>query len=101
VVAAADFNGDGHPDYLVYNARTQQTGIYYLDNNVYAGSAWGPTLPPVFTLVGAADFNRDAKPDYLLYDVNTQQTGIYYLNNNVYISSAWGPTVSGWSLFGP
>jgi hypothetical protein len=36
---------------------------------------WGPTLPPVWTLVGAADFSGDGKADYLLYNVNTQQTG--------------------------
>jgi hypothetical protein len=100
-VAAADFNGDNNPDYLLYNGNTRQTAIYYLNNSVYAGSAYGPALPAVWTLVGAADFNGDGNPDYLLYNVYTQQTGIYYLNNNVYVSSAWGPTVSVWSLFGP
>jgi hypothetical protein len=81
---------------------TQQTAIYYLNNNVYVSSGYGPTLPPVWTLVGAADFNGDGNPDYLLYNVNTQQTGIYYLDNNVYIGAAWGPTLPpGWSFFGP
>ena len=96
-----DFSGEGSPDYVLQRASTHQTGIWYLDNNVYAGSAWGPTLPPGWELVAAADFNGDGKPDYLLYNVYTQQTGIYYLNNNVYVSAAWGPTVSVWSLFGP
>jgi hypothetical protein len=29
----ADFNGDGKADYLLYNVNTQQTGLYYLNNN--------------------------------------------------------------------
>jgi hypothetical protein len=30
---------------------TRQTGIYYLNNSVYAGSAYGPTLPAGWSLV--------------------------------------------------
>ena len=47
----ADFNGDGKPDYLLYKAATRQTAICYLNNNVYARSAWGPTLPVGSSLV--------------------------------------------------
>jgi hypothetical protein len=105
LVAAADFNGNGNPDYLLYNVNTRQTAIYYLNNNVYVSFAFGPTLPPGWTgweLVAAADFNGNGSPDYLLYKVNTQETVIYYLNNNVYASSAYGPTLpAGWSFFGP
>ena len=35
--AAADFNGDSNPDYVLYNASTRQTAIWYLNNNVYVG----------------------------------------------------------------
>jgi hypothetical protein len=42
--AVTDFNGDGHPDWVVRNARTRETGIWYLNNNVFVGSADGPTL---------------------------------------------------------
>ena len=28
-----------------YNASTQQTKIWYMNNNVYAGGAYGPILP--------------------------------------------------------
>jgi hypothetical protein len=31
---------------------TQQTGIYYLEDNIYIGAAWGPTLLPGWSLFG-------------------------------------------------
>ena len=41
----SDFNGDGHPDYVLANASTGQTAIWYLNNNVLIRGAFGPTLP--------------------------------------------------------
>ena len=66
LVATGDFNGDGYPDYVLYNASTHQTAIWYLNNNVYVGGGYGPTLPVDWSLVGVADFNRDGHPDYVL-----------------------------------
>ena len=43
--AVSDFNSDGKPDYVLYNAGTQQTAVWYLNNNVYIGGAFTPTLP--------------------------------------------------------
>jgi hypothetical protein len=51
-VAAADFNGDGHPDYVLYKASTRQTAIWHLNNNVFVNAASGPTLPAGWSLVG-------------------------------------------------
>src|SRR5258707_1179626 len=97
-----DFNGDGKPDYLLYNPTTQQTAIWYLNNEVLIGHAFGPTLWYGWSLVGVADFNGDGKPDYLLYNPTTQQTAISYLNNEVLIGHAFGPPPwYGWSLVGP
>ena len=94
---AADFNGDGYPDYVLYNPSTRQTAIWYLNNNVFIHSAYAPTLPGGWNLIAAADFNGDGKPDYLLFNPTSHQTAIWYLNNNVYMSSAYGPTIpSGW-----
>ena len=47
----ADFNGDGHPDYVLYNSTTQRTVIWYLNNNVLLSGAFGPTLPAGWRLV--------------------------------------------------
>jgi hypothetical protein len=94
-----DFNNDGHPDYLLYNSSTQQTGIEYLNNNVLIGAAFGPTLPGGWSVVAVADFNRDGHPDYLLFNATTRATVIWYMNNNVHTSGATGPTLpGGWSV---
>jgi len=46
LVAVGDFNGDGKPDYLLQNfVGTQQTGIWYMNNNIFVGALNGPTLP--------------------------------------------------------
>ncbi len=96
---ANDFNGDGHPDYVLYNLVTQQTAIWYLNNNVFLSGRYGPTLPAGWQLAGVADFNGDGKPDYALANFDTRQTAIWYLNNNVFIRGAYGPTLpSGWFL---
>jgi hypothetical protein len=48
--AGTDFNADSHPDYVLYKASTRQTAIWYLNNNVFAGGAYGPTLPAGWSL---------------------------------------------------
>jgi len=96
-----DFNGDGHPDYVVQNANTRQTAIWYLNNNVYVGGAYGPTLVPGWTLRGLADFNRDSRSDYALFAPNTNQTALWYLSGPTYITGAYGPALpNGWELVG-
>jgi hypothetical protein len=51
VVGVADFDGNGSPDYVLYNAGTRQTAIWYLNNFQLIGDAFGPTLPGGWTLV--------------------------------------------------
>jgi len=52
LVATADFNGDGKPDYVLYNTATRQTAIWYLNNSVFISGVLGPTLPAGWSLVG-------------------------------------------------
>jgi hypothetical protein len=61
-VAAVDFDSDGDPAYVLYNVGTRQTAIWYLNNNLYASSAWGPTLPVGWSLV-APRATVDVNPD--------------------------------------
>ena len=82
-----DFNGDSKPDYVLYNAGTQQTTVWYLNNNVYVGGANTPTLPAGWIVVSAADFNRDGHPDYALFRPSTRQTVIWYFSGVTLIGS--------------
>jgi VCBS repeat protein len=94
-----DFNGDSKPDYVLYNVGTHQTAIWYLNNNVYVGGGFGPTLPNGWAVVGAADFDRDGHPDFALFNSSTRQTAIWYLSGRTFLRSAFGPTVpGGWAL---
>jgi hypothetical protein len=51
LVGVADFNGDGHPDYLLFNPSTLHTVIWYMNNNVHVTGASGPTLPAGWSVV--------------------------------------------------
>src|SRR5207253_1853205 len=55
--AISDFNGDGHPDYVLYNRFTRQTAIWYLNNNVFIGGRYGLTIPAGWSVVDVADFD--------------------------------------------
>ena len=97
----ADFNGDGHPDWVVRNAGTRQTGLWYLNNNVFVGAAYGPTLAAGWGLKTVADFNLDSHSDYGLFAPSTNQTAIWYLSGPTFIRGAYGPSLpSGWELVG-
>ena len=98
---STDFNHDGKTDLVLRNPGTRQTAIWYLNNNVYLGGAFGPTLPAGWSLIDIGDFNRDGRPDYSLFNAGTRHTAIWYLNNNAYLSGLYGPTLpAGWSLVG-
>src|SRR5882757_3236092 len=99
--AVADFNSDGHPDWVVRNAGTRQTALWYLNNNVLVGSAYGPTLAVGWRLRAVDDFNLDNHSDYGLFAPSTNQTAIWYLSGPTRIGSAYGPSLpSGWELVG-
>jgi len=45
LVATANFDRDGNPDYVLYNPASGETTIGYLTNNILVNAALGPTLP--------------------------------------------------------
>jgi hypothetical protein len=102
IAGVADFNGDGHPDYLLFNSSNGWTVIWYMNDSFRIGSAAGPTVPGGWSVVGAADFNGDGRPDYLLFNSSNGGTVIWYVNNYTHIGSAAGPTVpAGWRVAAP
>ena len=99
VGADSDFNGDYHPDYVLYHASSQRTAIWYLNNSVYLIARYGPALPPGWVLIDVANFPGDVHPDYVLSNPMTRQTAIWYLANNFYFRGVYGPTPpTGWQL---
>jgi len=101
-LSVADFDLDGHPDYLLLNSNTRQSVIWYLSGVTRTSIRSGPTIPAGLEVAGLADFDCNGTPDYLLYNSSTHQTAIWYLNNYQFIGSAAGPTLpSGWSLVAP
>jgi len=96
-----DFNGDGSPDFVLQQAITHETAIWYLNDNVFVGSAYGPTLPNTWTLTGAADFDQDGHSDYALIDPAANYTAIAYMSGPTLIGAAWAPILpGGWELVG-
>jgi hypothetical protein len=94
-----DVNGDGKPDFLLYNTNTRGTAAWYMNNNLRIDGASTPALPAGWILVSAADFNRDGHPDYALLKPSTRQTVVWYFSGVTRIGSASGPTPpSGWGL---
>ena len=96
---ATDFNNDGKADFVLYNASTRQTAVWYMNNRGHVGGSAGPILPSDWSLVSVADFNRDGNPDYLLYNATTRQTVIWYLSGATHFAANHGPTLpSSWEL---
>jgi hypothetical protein len=99
--AVSDFNGDGHPDYVLYAAGTRQTAIWYLNNNILTDGDLGPSLPDNWNLPATADFDRDGHTDYALFHSPTNFTAIAYMSGPTLIAAAWAPTLpDGWELVG-
>ena len=93
-----DFNGDGHPNYVL-RTNLNETAIWYLNNNPYLGRATGPPLSQYWDLIDVADFNGNGHPDYALFNWRTGETAIWYLNNNRFVSAKDGPKLpAGWAL---
>src|SRR6266508_2900810 len=101
LVAPYDFNHDLKPDFVLLNASTRQTAVWYMNNNIFAGSVLAPPLPAGWSIAGIADFNRDGKADYLLFNASTRQSAIWYLSGVTRIGAVYGPTIaSGYQLMG-
>ena len=88
-----DFNNDGKPDYVLFNAGSRRTAVWYLNNAAFLGGVYGPILPSGWTLIDAADFNRNGQRDFVLFNAANRRTSIWYLSGVTFVASAFGPAV--------
>jgi FG-GAP-like repeat/FG-GAP repeat len=95
-----DFNNDGHPDYLLYNASNRRTVVWYMNNNIHFASHNGPNHPSwPWVFVSAADFNGVGHPDWLLFDEAQGRTIIWYMIGATFLTGKYGPTLpGGWEV---
>jgi hypothetical protein len=96
-----DFNGDGHPDFVIRRNGAIETAIWYLNNNSLIGGDLGPAIPITWNVAGAADFDQDGHPDYALIYPAGNYTAIAYMSGPTLIGAAWAPTLpTGWEIMG-
>ena len=81
IVAAADFNQDGHPDLLWQAPSSGWAQIWYLGGpqGITIESAANLTLKNPWQIVGVADFNQDGHPDVVWQDPVHGTVQIWYL----------------------
>jgi hypothetical protein len=110
VVAARDFNDDGHPDVIWQNETTRQVAVWYMggiQGNVLLSRDWlggvGAVGVPGWMVAGAGDLNNDGHPDVLWQNDMTRQVVIWYMGGtegNVLQDWAWlsEAGVPGWKV---
>jgi uncharacterized protein YbdZ (MbtH family) len=87
--------------YVLYNAGTRQTAIWYLINNALVSSGYGPSLPAGWQVAGVATNGSPGLDLYYLFDSVTRQTAIWHFSGASLLANYPGPTLpSGWALAG-
>jgi hypothetical protein len=102
IVAAADFNQDGHPDILWEDPVSGWAQIWYLGGpqGITMSSAANLTLQNPWQIVGTGDFNQDGHPDVLWQDPVSGTVQIWYLTGALgnELLTAVNLTASTWNL---
>jgi predicted acyl esterase len=104
--AAADFDHDGIPDYVLYNTSNRATAVWYLTTDINGNfiintGVAGPTIAAGWLPFAVADFDHNNTPDYVLYNPTTRQTAVWYLDSSLnLLRGGYGPTITaGWLPF--
>lgn len=85
IVAAADFNRDGHPDIVWQDQGSGWAQIWYLGGpqGITFQSAANLTLRNPWRIVGSGDFNGDGYPDLLWQDPVKGTVQLWYLTGTL------------------
>jgi len=101
IVAAADIDGDTHPDLVWRNTVTGANVVWYLNGAVLINQANLPAVADAaWKIVGAADIDGDGHPDLVWRNTTTGANIVWYLSGTALISQASLPSVadSNWTL---
>jgi FG-GAP-like repeat len=109
IAAAADLNGDQHPDLIWQSDTTGQATIWYLGGTAgttLLSAAWLATNnAPGWNIVGLADFNGDGHRDVVWQNAATGRATVWFLGGSqgsTLLGATWLTLVdaTGWSIVG-
>jgi hypothetical protein len=103
-VGTGDFNGDGKPDLLWYNATTGDVYVWFMNGATLASGTYVYRgADPAWRLVGTGDFNRDGKPDVLWQHQTTGAVIVWYLDGTTLLDSPYlyHGGLPDWKVVGP
>lgn len=97
-VDAADFNGDGSQDWLMFNPPNRRFWVRLVDGTrVRVPWAGMRSIDPGWTVCGAGDFNRDGTPDVVVQRDSDKRVGGWYGVKRNMNTIEWGT----WFWIGP
>jgi len=99
--AKADFDSDGHGDFIWQNMQTGERVIWFLRNGQYQSYLGLPVIGSEWGIASAADFNADGHADLVWQNSQTGDRAIWFLRNGQYQSGLSLQRVSGeWQIAG-
>ncbi|HXI59802.1 MAG TPA: FG-GAP-like repeat-containing protein [Polyangia bacterium] len=105
IKSTGDFDGDGKPDILWYQADSGSVGVWFMDGDVPNGSApLSETQDPGagWQLKGTGDFDHDGDVDVLWHNPVTGEVKYWYMKGTTVIGKGtadWNiPGSSGWEI---
>lgn len=102
--ASADFNGDGHADYLWHHLTTGAVQIWYMTNLTVQSTANLTAMAPAQWRVGAVgDYNDDSINDIVWRNQTNGQTQVFFGDRTGFPTSGSLATEStvAWKIVGP